>query len=239
MKRILSIVLIAMLLLTSAAFAEEKPSWVRDDPSSIGDRIVVYSTLDDPQQATVENIWYQYYPDCTIEWISDSVGKLIARARGEINNPQADIIMGGLFESDGTVYHDVLQQYTPTISDELSKIDPYGYYTFFDVQYMALVVNEELEAELGLDIQGYEDLLDPALKGKIIQADPAASSSAYRQFHTMLALMGDEFGDDKAWEYIDNLIANCDGVITTSSSQVFKSVISGEYVVGLTYENIV
>ena len=33
---------------------------------------------DDPQQATVENIWYQYYPDCTIEWINDS-GKLIAR----------------------------------------------------------------------------------------------------------------------------------------------------------------
>lgn len=80
--------------------AEEKPSWVRDDPSSIGNTIVVYSTLDDPQQATVENIWYQYYPDCTIEWINDSVGKLIARARGEVNNPQADVIMGGLFESD-------------------------------------------------------------------------------------------------------------------------------------------
>ena len=118
-------------------------------------------------------------------------------------------------------------------------MDPYGYYTYFDIQYMALVVNEELEAELGLEINGYEDLLDPALKGKIIQADPAASSSAYRQFHTILALMGDEFGDDKAWDYIDQLIQNCDGVITTSSSQVFKSVISGEYVVGLTYENIV
>lgn len=239
MKKILCIALIALLALSSAAFAEEKPSWVRDDPSSIGDRVVVYSTLDDPQQATVEKIWYTYYPDCTIEWISDSVGKLIARARSEINNPQADVIMGGLFESDGTVYHDVLQQYTPSISAELSKVDPYGYYTFFDIQYMALVVNKDLEAELGITINGYNDLLNPALKGKIIQADPAASSSAYRQFHTMLALMGDEFGDEKAWEYIDKLIENCNGVSTTSSSTVFKSVISGEYVVGLTYENIV
>ena len=51
--------------------------------------------------------------------------------------------------------------------------------------------------------------------------------------------MGDEINDDKAWEYVDALIQNCDGVITTSSSQVFKSVIAGEYVVGLTYENIV
>ena len=240
MKKLLSLVLIALLVLSCcSAFAEEKPSWVRDDPSSIGDRVVVYSTLDDAQQQTVEAIWYQYYPDCTIEWISDSVGKLIARARGEVNNPQADVIMGGLFESDGTVYHDVLQPYTPTIAGELSKIDPYGYYTLFDIQYMALVVNEELEAELGLHIDGYESLLDPALKGRIIQADPAASSSAYRQFHTILAVMGDEFGDEKAWDYIDALIQNCDGVITTSSSTVFKSVISGEYVVGLTYENIV
>lgn len=240
MKRLLGILLVTMLVLSCCtAMAEDKPSWVRDDPASIGNTVVVYSTLDDPQQATVEGIWYKYYPDCKIEWVSDSVGKLIARARGEVSNPQADVIMGGLFESDGTTYHDVLQPYTPTIVDELSKVDPYGYYSFFDIQYMALVVNKDLEAELGLEINSYADLLNPALKGKIIQADPAASSSAYRQFHTMLALMGDEFGDDKSWEYLDALIENCDGVITTSSSQVFKDVIAGEYVVGLTYENIV
>lgn len=240
MKKILSMILISLLVFSlCGAMAEETPSWVREDPSAIGDRVVVYSTLDDAQQQTVEAIWYEYYPDCTIEWINDSVGKLIARLRGELNNPQADVLMGGLFESDGTVYHDVLDQYTPTIVDELSKIDPYGYYTFFDIQYMALVVNDELCEELGIEINGYADLLQPELKGKIIQADPAASSSAYRQFHTMLALMGEEFGDDAAWEYLDALIANCDGVITTSSSTVFKSVINGEYVVGLTYENIV
>ncbi len=241
MKKFLSILLAALMVLSVVSFAsaEDKPSWVREDPDAIGDTVVVYSTLDDPQQATVENIWYQYYPNCRIEWISDSVGKLIARARNEAANPQADVIMGGLFESDGTTYHDVLQPYTPTIADELSKLDPYGYYSFFDIQYMALVVNKDLEAELGITINGYEDLLNPALKGKIIQAEPAASSSAYRQFHTILALMGDEIADDKSWEYIDKLIENCDGVITTSSSQVFKSVIAGEYVVGLTYENIV
>lgn len=242
MKRFLSLLVAALLVLSlcaSGALAEEKPSWVVDDPASIGNTVVVYSTLDDAQQATVEAIWYKYYPDCTIEWISDSVGKLIARARGEINNPQADIIMGGLFESDGTAFHDVLQPFTPSIAGELSLIDPYGYYCYFDIQYMALVTNNDLVNELGIEIKGYEDLLNPALKGKIIQAEPSASSSAYRQFHTMLALMGDEFGDDKSWEYIDKLIQNCDGVITTSSSTVFKSVISGEYVVGLTYENIV
>jgi iron(III) transport system substrate-binding protein len=201
--------------------------------------VVVYATLDDPQQKTVEKIWYKYYPDCRIEWITDSVGKLIARARGEMNNPQADVIMGGLFESDGTTFHDVLQPYTPTNSAELTKLDPFGYYSFFDEQYMAFVVNKDLSKKMGIEIKSYKDLLQPALKGKIILADPNASSSAYRQFHTMLALMGDSFGDEKAWQYIDKLIANCNGVITTSSSTVFKSVISGEYVVGLSYENII
>ena len=111
MKKFLSILLCTMLVLSlcATAFADDaKPSWVRDDPSSIGKTVVVYSTLDDPQQATVEGIWYEYYPDCTIEWVNDSVGKLIARARGEMQNPYADVIMGGLFESDGTTYHDVL-----------------------------------------------------------------------------------------------------------------------------------
>lgn len=242
MRKILSLVLVSLFVLglcAAGATAEAKPSWVRDDPASIGDTVVVYSTLDDAQQATVEAIWYQHYPDCRIEWISDSVGKLIARARSEMNNPQADVIMGGLFESDGTTFHDVLSPYTPTIADEMATLDPYGYYVMFDVQYMAFVVNNDLMGELGVEIKSYDDLLNPALKGKIILADPSASSSGYRQFHTMLALKGDSFGDEKAWNYIDQLMANCDGVVTSSSSTVFKSVINGEYVVGLSYENII
>jgi ABC-type glycerol-3-phosphate transport system substrate-binding protein len=92
MKKAIGLFLACLLILgtcAAGAVAEEKPSWVRDDPGAIGNTIVVYSTLDDAQQATVEAIWYKYYPDCTIEWITDSVGKLIARARGEVNNPQA------------------------------------------------------------------------------------------------------------------------------------------------------
>ncbi len=240
MKRFLCILLIALLALSCcAALAEEKPDWVRDDPSTLGDTLVLYSTYDDPQQKLVEGLWYKYYPDCKIEWVSDSVGKLIARARGEVSNPYADCIWGGLFETDGTMYQDVLQPYTPCNADQMISTDPFGYYTFFDVQYICLVVNKDLEAELGLEIKSYEDLLNPALKGKILLADPAATSSGYHQFFNMLAVMGDELGDDKAWEYIDKLIENTDGVITTSSSQVFKDVIAGEYVVGLSYENIV
>ena len=54
---------------------------------------------------------------------------------------------------------------------------------------------------------------------------------------TMLYLMGDEFGDEKAWDYQRQLMENCDGVISTSSSACYKNVYNGEYAVGLTYDN--
>ena len=112
-----------------------------------------------------------------------------------------------------------------------------GYYTYFTYQYVCLIVNNELLEELGVEVKGYKDLLQPELKGQIIQADPGASSSAWRQLQTMLAVNGETFGDDAAWEFCKNLIANTDGVITNSSSTVYKSVYNGEYAVGLTYDN--
>lgn len=238
MKKIFSLILALMLMLCGGAVAE-LPQWVREDPGAIGDSLVVYTTLDEAQQQTVEKIWYQYYPDCTIEWMSDSIGKLIDMARVEADHPSADVILGGLFESDGDIYHDLLQQYTSNIANQLTVLDPYGYYTYMDIQYTALVVNKDLEAELGFEITGYADLLRPELKGKIILADPTTSSSAYCQLQTILLLMGETFGDEKAWEYVDGLMANCDGRITTAASNVFKSVISGECVVGLSYENMI
>ena len=241
MKKFVGITLTAMLALgcALAVFAEDRPEWAQKDPAEVGDTVVLYSTLDDPQQAMIEDLWYAQYPDCKIEWVTDSVGKLIARARSEASDPYADCIYGGMFETDGTTNQDVLQPYTSSIADQVSTQDPYGYYTMNDIQYVAFIVNDELAEELGVEINSYEDLLQPELKGKIIIGDPAVSSSAYHQFFNILAVMGDELADDKAWDYLDQLIVQCDGVITDSSSQVFKDVIAGEYVVGLSYENII
>ena len=102
---------------------------------------------------------------------------------------------------------------------------------------MCLVVNPELRDELGVEISGYEDLLNPELEGKIILAAPDASSSGYRQLQTMLATMGDDFGDEKGWSYIKNLIPMT--FSTTSSKDVYNLVINGEYVAGLSYESTV
>ena len=50
MKKLLTSLLVALFVLgslSSVAGAEALPAWVRADPKSIGDSVVVYSTLDD------------------------------------------------------------------------------------------------------------------------------------------------------------------------------------------------
>lgn len=83
-------------------------------------------------------------------------------------------------------------------------------------------------------------LCNPAeLKGKIAFGDPVNSSSAFQSLLAMLYGMGKD-GDplsDEAWAYVDQFIANLDGKMANSSSQVYKGVAEGEYVVGLTWED--
>ena len=95
-------------------------------------------------------------------------------------------------------------------------------------------VNEKTNGDI--KIEGYEDLLNPALKGKIATADPANSSSAFAHLTNMLLAMGG-YEDDKAWQYVHDLFENVDGKICESSSGVYKGVADGEYVVGLSYED--
>ena len=81
---------------------------------------------------------------------------------------------------------------------------PNGLYSMDHLSTVVFVVNEELEAELGLNIQSYEDLLDPKLKGMIATADPNSSSSAWNNLSNIMAVFGND--TDEAWAYIEQLM---------------------------------
>lgn len=215
-----------------------RPDWAKGADQITG-TITVYTTMEETQQAVVRQTWDQLYPKCKIEFQNDSIGTLITRLKSESAKPVADVVIGGLFAADGARYHDVLQPYVSVNDPKQNYHDKSGYYSYFDVQIMCLVVNKNLRDELGVQIKGYQDILNPKLAGKIIMAQPSASSSAYRQLQTMLATMGDSFDDAKGWAYIEQLMKQCKGIITNSSSQVYNDVINGEYVVGLSYESTV
>ena len=96
-----------------------------------------------------------------------------------------------------------------------------------------LMVNTDLLGDMEID--GYEDLLNPALAGKIAYASPVKSSSSFEHLTNMLYAMGD--GDpDKGWDYVEKFTTQLSGKLLESSSDVYQGVASGKFVVGLTFE---
>ena len=82
-----------------------------------------------------------------------------------------------------------------------------GVLTYHDAQIPCLWVNDELEKKAGVTITGYEDLLNPALKGQVANGDPTASSSAWNQLQCVLTDFGG-YDSEEAWDFIDKLMDN-------------------------------
>lgn len=137
-----------------------------------------------------------------------------------------------------TAYKDLFEPYVSPEDEHIMDgfKNETGYFSTAFVDPTVMIVNTDL-AE-GITLEGYEDLLNPELKGKISWGDPANSSSAFQVLVSMLYDMGD--GDpmaEEAWDYVDALLENIDGKIASSSGQVHKGVADGEYPVGLTWED--
>ena len=168
------------------------------------------------------------------EVVAAGTGELLKRIEAESSNPLGDVMWGGskstlepskkFFE----VYHSPEEA---AFFDEV-KI-PDGKLTSFTQIPSVIMVNTKLIGNI--KVEGYQDLLNPALKGKIAHADPSKSSSSFEHLINMLYAMGK--GDpDKGWAYVTAFAKNLDGKLLSGSSAVYKGVADGEYTVGLTFE---
>lgn len=168
------------------------------------------------------------------EVVAAGTGELLKRIEAESSNPLGDVMWGGskstlepskkFFE----VYHSPEEA---AFFDEVKISD--GKLTSFTQIPSVIMVNTKLIGNI--KIEGYQDLLNPALKGKIAHADPSKSSSSFEHLINMLYAMGK--GDpDKGWAYVTAFAKNLDGKLLSGSSAVYKGVADGEYTVGLTFE---
>ena len=184
-----------------------------------------------------EEMFEKKYPDCDLVFQYGSIGETMAAVKASKDNPDTDVVLGGLQQTDGDKYHDLFQPYTSVNEDAQLAHDPTHYYTYYTTQVMSFIVNTDV-LPAGVTIKGYADLLNPELKGKIMHADPSAASSAWRELETMLAVYGGkDYFSDAGWDYVSKLMDNLDGKTTTKSADVVKNVLSGEYAVGLSYES--
>lgn len=160
-------------------------------------------------------------------------GELLARAQ-ENEEPRCDIFWGGSFSTTvakAELFEPYVSRNEDSVQEEFRNVE--GNITRFTDMPSVLMVNTNLIGDI--PVEGYEDLLNPELKGKIAMCDPARSSSAYEHLINMLYAMGD--GNPEAgWEYVEAFCRNLDGNLLGGSSAVYQGVGKGQYVVGLTFE---
>jgi len=169
-----------------------------------------------------------------VEYLSMGTGEALKRIETEINNPQVDVMWGGSL-STVKMKKDLFANYTcaneSSFFAEYKNVD--GNITRFSSIPSVIMVNTDLVGNI--TVEGYEDLLNPALKGKIAFADPQLSSSSFEHLVNMLYAMG-KGNPDNGWDYVRKFIKQLDGKLLGSSSAVYKGVADGEYTVGPTFE---
>lgn len=205
-------------------------------------RVVVYSASSEDQRDLEKKLWNELYPDCELEFISAGSGELTARIEAEKDNPQADVIIGG----SASIYAGLEPYLAPYVSPEKENILPSfsgdtDLYTPVQINVNTIIVNDEMLGNLGVTVDGWESLQQPELKGQISFCDPSSASSSREQIINMLCAMAEKNGNtmDDNWDFVTNFLANLDGKMHSSSSMVPQAVANGEYVVGITNEELI
>ncbi len=157
-----------------------------------------------------------------------------AAIQNVINDENIDVLWGGSFLAVGP-YKDYFYAYeTPNreaFMEQYQNVE--DEITCFSNVPSVIMVNTDVIGDI--KVEGYEDLLQEELKGQIAFADPSKSSSSFEHLVNMLYAMGD--GDpNKGWDYVEKFVANLDGNLLDSSSDVYKGVANGTFKVGLTFE---
>jgi iron(III) transport system substrate-binding protein len=227
------IVLLLVLGIVGSLFAAAPKEDVSAAPQAT-DKLVVYSPNSDGLlNATIPAFEAKYGVE--VEVISAGTGEVFKRLQGEAANPYADVAFGGAFATY-MINEDLFEKYTSVNDGNIIDIyrNKTGFITPYVLDGSVILVNKSLIGNI--EINGYRDLLNPALAGKIVSANPTASSSAFAHLTNMLNAIGDgDYESEEAWEFVKELFTNT--VVIDSSSSVWKGVRDGEYTVGLSYED--
>lgn len=257
MRRLFKVLLVMLAAMLIVACSQAGPG--STDGDKLGGELVVYSPNSDGE---VEGLLYYWAEKngVKVNLQSMGTGEALAKISAEKDNPQADVMFGGMnlgayLQHEGLFEEYVAKDYDKIPEGYRTHLEKYPFFTHYGLSGSNLLVNVHLEkelidsGELDGEIEGYEDLLNPALKGKIAMGDASGSSSALAQLTNMLLVMNPDakkdgldgeavYGPDaKGWEYVKKFMANLDGKILGSSSALYKGTEAGEYLVAATYED--
>lgn len=247
MKKTLVLLLAATTVLISAACSSTAPSSTKETAKAVEETkkpepaksesksLVVYTAAaQDVMNVVIPE--FEAKTGIKVEVVTAGTGELLKRIEAEQANPLGDVEWGGTAAVISPKYHLFEPYNSPNESATINVAwNTEGSITRNNLIPMVLLVNKNLIGDI--KIEGYEDLLNPKLKGKIAFSDPAKSSTGLTHLENILFTIGAQ-DQNKGWEYIQSLTKNLNGKLLASSSAVPKGVADGEYAVGLTHEEL-
>ena len=216
MKKFLSLALsVLMLLSLLTGCGGDTPSedgGNSEETSQTGGKLVVYSALNEDNTIAMAE---QFEKDTgiEIEYISLGGGDAVARVQAEMDNPQADFLVGGSVDLYGSLAEaGALLEYDSPNNDDLDARfnDPNHLWQGWYMGVLSIIINEERFQE-ELASQGlaepttWDDLLDPAYKDVFVWANPTTAGGAY----IATACQIFRLGEDAAWEYLKAYAIDC------------------------------
>ncbi|ADG71021.1 ABC transporter substrate-binding protein [Brachyspira murdochii] len=225
MKKVILLFLISIIIFASSCSKKE------DNQNSL----VIYTPATRFFIDRLAEDFKQKNPDINVEIIIAGTAEIIKRIEAEKNDPLGDIFFAAnenILKYNSSLFEEYVSTNADNIYDDYRSKEKY--ITGFMLSPSVLIINTNLIKDI--KIEGYADLLNPALKGQIAFNDPTTSSSSFEQLVNMLYAMG-EGNPDNGWDYVEKLYANLDGKLLSSSSAVYKGVADSEYAVGLTFES--
>ncbi len=224
-------------LLASAAIGLALVAGAATADAQTRTRVTAYTALENDQLAIYKQAIETAVPDVEIAWVRDSTGVITARLLAEKDNPRADIVLALaatsmlLFEKQG-----MLETYKPAGVDTLKPAyrDTSGDYTWTGMSaFLAVVCVNTPEAQKvnAPKVNSWQDLLNPAFRGRIVMPHPASSGTGYLQVAAWIQIMGEQ----AAWAYMDRLHENI-AVYTHSGSAPCVQAARGERVVGIGFD---
>ena len=239
MKKLLVLLMSLLMVFTLAACNNGGGNSGSDTPveEDEGNVVVVYTSTAQELLDVLEPS-FEKATGLDVEFISMASAEGFARVQAEKDDPQGDVFQcGGMAEimQDTSLFEPYVSPSIGELPERFQQGE--GYCAVNSGSTHLLFYNTEL---CPIEITGYEDLLDPRLKGHIAIANPTKSNSAYYHIETMLIDMGMDPAnnsiDDQGWDYVTKFLEQLDGKFVNSSSVTFNGVASGEYWVGCTWD---
>lgn len=200
-------------------------------------RLTVYTALENEQLAPYKAAFEAATPGTIIDWVRDSTGVITARILAEKENPRADVIWG-LAVTSMLIFDDqnMLLGYTPKGADQLKPAfrDTKNPMTWTGMDaWLSVICYNHVEAKAkGLRAPStWQDLLNPAYKGRIVMPNPASSGTGYLTIAAWLQMLGEQ----KGWAFMDKLHENI-GVYLHSGTAPCNRAAQGEYAMAIAFD---